>query len=169
MYGSIVFIPKSTGVHAQSVTLGDRSYLLPPGTAVNINVQALHTDQEIWGEDALQWRPSRWIDNFKPPPSVVGAESDKAVERIIIPANGAFIPWADGPRVCIGRKFSQVEFVSVIASLISKARVRPVLEGKDNGDDGHRALMKMVDESAIFAITLQMKNPRGVALMWEHR
>ena len=138
------------------MTLGDRSYLLPPGTAVNINVQALHTDQDIWAEDALQWRPSRWIER-------VGTGSDQGFEQLINPENGSYVPWADGPRVCIGRKFSQVEFVSVIASLFSKARVRPLLE------NGHQALMKMVDESAIFAITLQMRNPRGIALMWEHR
>lgn len=117
----------------------------------------------------MQWRPNRWIENFKPPPSIVGAESDNGVEQLINPENGTYIPWADGPRVCIGRKFSQVEFVGVIASLFSKAKVRPVLKNKDTREDGDRALMKMVDESAIFAITLQMKNPKAVALMWEHR
>lgn len=39
------------------------------------------------------------------------------------PSPGAFIPWATGPRNCPGVKFAQVEFVSVIASLLADSRV----------------------------------------------
>lgn len=84
-------------------------------------------------------------------------------EDFIEPAPGTYVPWADGPRACIGRKFSQVEFVAVISSLFRSYRVRPAQK------EGRQALMKMVDGMAITYITLQMTSPRDVALCWERR
>ena len=69
----------------------------------------------------------------------------------------------------MGRKFSQVEFVAVLASLFRRYRVRPVLEDGEGEADGRRALARMVDDSAISAITLQMLEPRGRSLRWERQ
>jgi len=90
-------------------------------------------------------------------------------EAHIEPAKGTFIPWADGPRNCPGQKFAQVEFVSVVANLFSTHQVKPVLSPGQNSDDATKALLCMVEGSAISAITLQMQEPRKVALKWERR
>ena len=90
-------------------------------------------------------------------------------ETLIEPEPGTFIPWADGPRECVGRKFSQVEFVAVLASLFQLYRVKPVLNDGESEADGKRALKRMVDESAISAITLQMLEPRSRSLRWERQ
>lgn len=88
-------------------------------------------------------------------------------ETFISPEPGTFIPWADGPRECVGRKFSQVEFVAVLASLFHKYRVGPVLKGDEESEvDARQALVRMVDESAITFITLQMLEPKSRALRW---
>ena len=92
-----------------------------------------------------------------------------ANETFIEPEAGTFIPWADGPRECVGRKFSQVEFVAVLATLFRDHRVRPVVKDGEGEADARRALMKMVDDSAISAITLQMLEPRSRSLRWERR
>lgn len=171
LYGSIVFIPKSTGFHPQSLTLGEKTHLLPPNTAVNINVQALHTDPQTWGSDALDWRPSRWLRTSPATPGINDNHTSPMTEETFIePEAGTFIPWADGPRECVGRKFSQVEFVAVLASLFRHYRVRPVVEDGEEGEaDGWRALVQMVDDSAISAITLQMLDPRSRSLRWERQ
>lgn len=92
-----------------------------------------------------------------------------AKETFIEPEAGTFIPWADGPRECVGRKFSQVEFVAVLAKLFRHYRVRPVVENGEDEADGRRVLARMVDDSAISAITLQMLEPRRRSLRWERR
>jgi len=163
LYGSIVFIPKSTGFHTQSLALGDRMHVFPPSTAININVQALHTDPQAWGSDALEWRPSRWLEACSTPDN---EKSMVAGEKLMEPEAGTFIPWADGPRACVGRKFSQVEFVAVLASLFRQYRVRPVRGNGESERDGKRALLSMVNGSAISAITLQMQEPRSRSLRW---
>ena len=91
------------------------------------------------------------------------------VEIPVEPEAGTFIPWADGPRACVGKKFSQVEFVAVLATLFQQYQVRPVLQDGESGEEGKRGLMKMVNNSAISAITLQMQEPRSRSLRWEKR
>lgn len=154
--------------------MGDKTYEIPAHTSININLQALHTDPQTWGSDALEWRPSRWLRASSSLSSISAANSNNketqrspSSETFISPDPGTFIPWADGPRECVGRKFSQVEFVAVLASLFHKYRVGPVL--RDHGEsegDARQALARMVDESAISAITLQMLEPKSRALRW---
>jgi len=162
LYGSIVFIPKTTNLHPQTLSLHNKEYLLPPNTAVNINVQALHTSPKTWAPDPLTWRPKRWLHQ----PT---AGSPIGTEHFIDPNPGTYIPWAAGPRVCVGRKFSQVEFVAVMATLFQQNRVRPALRPGQSEEEGRRALMDMVEESAITFITLQMREPGRVPLVWEKR
>ncbi|KAL8751098.1 MAG: hypothetical protein Q9184_006181 [Pyrenodesmia sp. 2 TL-2023] len=160
LYGSIVFIPRAASHGTQTLHgPSGKEIILPPSTAVNINVQALHTDPKTWGPDTLSWRPDRW---FLPP-----SEKHPSGQTFISPPQGSFIPWADGPRVCPGQKFAQVEFVAVMATLLGGYRVKPVLGAGQTEEEGRKALMEMVDDSAITAITLQMREPRKVALRWE--
>ncbi|KAL8818986.1 MAG: hypothetical protein Q9223_002485 [Gallowayella weberi] len=165
LYGSIVFIPRAASLESQTlVTRDDGEIVLPPSTAVNINVQALHTDPKTWGADSLSWRPTRW---FGTPASDVTSDWEATSEMFMPSSEGSFIPWADGPRICPGQKFSQVEFVAVMATLVGRYRVRPVLRPGQTEEEGRFALLDMVDDSAIFAITLQMNRPGKVALHWE--
>ena len=140
------------------MTTKSKEHILPPNTAVTINVQALHADPITWGPDALEWRPDRWLKH-----------STKEQEEFTQVQPGTYVPWAEGPRVCVGRKFAQVEFVAVMATLFWQYRVRPKLQPGQSVSDGRRALMRMIDDSAIFAITLQMQQPRSVGLVWEAR
>lgn len=166
LYSSIVFIPKTTGSYAQSLTFRDQLHILPPNTAVNINLQALHTDPQVWGSDALDWRPSRWLDKTLPSREDL---SENPAEALIEPKPGTFIPWADGPRACVGRKFSQVEFVAVLAVLFHRYHVTPVPENGESKAEVEKTLSRMVENSAISAITLQMQEPRARALRWEEQ
>lgn len=138
--------------------------MLPPSTAVNINVQALHTDPSTWGDDSLSWRPDRWL---VPSSTENPLQERSSGQTFIFPPQGSFIPWADGPRVCPGQKFAQVEFVAVIATLLSRHRVKPVLQEGQSDSKGRQALLEMVNDSAISAITLQMQQPKKIAFQWE--
>ena len=159
LYGSVVFIPKSTTSHAQPLTIKNKDYLLPPDTWVTANSQALHTNPKIWGSDALVWRPERWLT---PNPDINTSET----ETFIDPPKGTYVPWAEGPRACLGRKFAQVEFVAVMAVLFRKHRVRPALLKGESAVRTRERLVSMVDESGIFAISLQMERPGSVPLVW---
>ena len=79
------------------------------------------------------------------------------------------MPWSDGPRVCPGRKFSQVEFVAVMATLFRRHRVRPKLSEGESIEGGQKRIMEMVERRDDMALTTQMAQPESVALIWEER
>lgn len=159
LYGSFGFIPKTTGSRSQSLSLQKKNYDLPPNTYVTINTQALHTDPAHWNPNSLSWHPKRWIitpSNSNRQPS----------ETMLKPSKGTFLPWADGPRACPGRRMAEVEFVAVMATLFHRHRVSPVLLHGETAESAKSRLLHMVDDSAISAVTLQMQHPRNVALVW---
>ena len=86
--------------------------------------------------------------------------------HIVEPRKGTYMPWSDGPRVCPGRKFSQVEFVAVMAGLFRYHRVRPKLLDGETLEDGQKRVLKMINSRDFLALTTQMERPGEVAMVW---
>lgn len=82
------------------------------------------------------------------------------------PAKGTFVPWAEGPRNCPGQRFAQVEFVAVLGTLFSAHRLKPVLSNGRTAEDAKKDLLSMADGAGISAVSLQMQEPKKVALQW---
>ncbi|SFE45691.1 cytochrome P450 [Roseivivax sediminis] len=80
------------------------------GDLVMIPIYALHRHRKIWS-DPDQFVPERWIDAPRP-------------DRY------TYLPFIDGPRVCIGARFAMQEAVIVLATLLARFRFTPV-EGRD--------------------------------------
>lgn len=78
------------------------------------------------------------------------------------------MPWANGQRVCPGKKFAQVEFVAVIAKLFMKHRVSPKLETGETMAMASERVQKCVRDSGI-EVVLKMKHPERVQLVWEEK
>jgi cytochrome P450 len=110
LFAPITGVPKMTSVKAAvSFRLSGGHVLnIPPGTEVFPLLLGVQTDPRYW-EDPYEWRPSRWI-RAKPG----GNLSD---EELLAPRKGTFFPWSDGPQICAGKKFSQVEGVAILAQL----------------------------------------------------
>ena len=130
----------------------------------------MQTDPRWWGADSLQWRPSRWIvpGPKRQDTEGVTAPSDLGValegETIFRPADGTYLPWSDGARGCPGRRYSEVVFVAILASLLRNHRVEgiPAEDGEDRAAMKARLLRAM--ENSITAISIQMKSE--VAVQW---
>lgn len=81
-----------------------------PGDTVIIPIYALHRNHLLW-EDPDHFRPERFADR-------------KAVDRY------AYLPFGDGPRICIGSSFALQEAVIILATLLARFRFRPIA-GRD--------------------------------------
>lgn len=81
-----------------------------PGDTVMIPIYALNRSKVLW-EDADAFRPDRFADR-------------KAIDRY------AYLPFGDGPRICIGASFALQEAVIILATLLSRFRFKPVV-GRD--------------------------------------
>ncbi|RDW64793.1 hypothetical protein BP6252_10444 [Coleophoma cylindrospora] len=159
LYSPVVSVPRYTAHSRQKLSVNGKSYDIPPRTNIFVNIAALHTNPRYWGNDALAWRPSRWI-----------TKSTSLDEDTIIEAQppGVFIPWTSGPRVCPGKKFAQVEFVAVLAAMMSSWRVGVVREGAETQEQSRTRVLQIVQNSKV-EFTLKMKKPNRVGLKWTRK
>ncbi|MCV3271597.1 cytochrome P450 [Roseobacter sinensis] len=81
-----------------------------PGDTVMIPIYALGRHKQLW-EDPDTFNPDRFADR-------------KAIDRY------AYLPFGDGPRICIGASFALQEAVIILATLLSRFRFTPVA-GRD--------------------------------------
>ncbi|MCA9619185.1 MAG: cytochrome P450 [Myxococcales bacterium] len=86
----------------EPVTIG--GYELARGTIVLVSPWAVHRRPDYWPEPEV-FRPSRF-----------SAEEEQARPR------GAYLPFSDGPRTCIGNHFALLEGPIVLATLLRRAR-----------------------------------------------
>ena len=151
---------KSTGTTPSTLMLaGKKQITVPPGARVDLHTDAIHTLPQYWGDDALQWRPQRWI--LQP------EDGDDRLEKesLLTPKHGTYAPWSGGPRVCPGKKFSQVEFTAVLATLFHRHRVDPCQRDGESMDSARGRVMAAVNDSGI-VLLLQMLHPEKVDLKW---
>ncbi|KAJ6009305.1 hypothetical protein N7522_004321 [Penicillium canescens] len=162
LYPPAPVIIKTTGQSSADVTYQERTILLPPNSNVSMNITSLHYSPEYWGDDATVYDPSRWdkrnVDSFlarnddQPGLAAAGLE----YPTIHKPVRGAYIPFSDGIRSCLGKKFAQVEFVTLFAVVFSRYRVDiAVAAGQKRSECVARAV-KALDESVCFALSLDM-------------
>lgn len=160
LYGPITTLPKYTNDKSQLLTINNKQHLIPPNTIIHLNQSAVHTLPKYWGPNSLTWQPSRWIST----PSNTSSETLKEPPG----GKGTYIPWAEGPRICPGKKFAQVEFVAVLATLFRRWKVRPKLRRGESGEEARERVLGVVRDSEV-VITLQMRRPGSVGLVWEER
>ncbi|KIW93477.1 uncharacterized protein Z519_06082 [Cladophialophora bantiana CBS 173.52] len=161
LYGPVVMMPRYTGDAAQRLSIQGKEYILPPKTSVSLNFAALHTHPDYWGPDPTNFRPDRWIAPKGETKSVAGDSS-----MLYQPADGSFVPWNAGPRVCPGKKFSQVEFTRVIFSLFADgSRVELVPEVGESIQAARARILQIVNEARV-EVTLKMVDAERVKLRW---
>jgi cytochrome P450 len=77
-----------------------------PGDTVMIPVWALHRHRRLW-DDPDAFRPDRWLNGPRPD-------------------RWQYLPFGDGPRICIGMRFALQEATIILATLMARYRVTPV-------------------------------------------
>ncbi|KAA8547807.1 hypothetical protein F0562_004236 [Nyssa sinensis] len=83
----------------EDIKLGDLH--IPKGLSIWIPVLAIHHSEELWGKDANEFNPDRFATKT-------------------FAAGRHFIPFAAGPRNCVGQAFAIMEAKIILAMLISR-------------------------------------------------
>ncbi|KAI9045920.1 cytochrome P450 [Aspergillus affinis] len=158
LYPPVITIPKWTGYSPSTITYHGQDYIIPPKTNININVNVLHLSEEYWGPDAKHFHPQRWDasnqDSFlaknADTPGLVAAGLE--LPTIHRPVRGAYVPFSDGVRACLGKKFAQVEFVAALAVIVKQFRVELAEDSVEFRRNAERVL-----EGGISVLTLGME------------
>ncbi|CAG8961580.1 hypothetical protein HYFRA_00006114 [Hymenoscyphus fraxineus] len=78
-------------------------YHLPGGTIVSVPQYVAHRDIKVWGEDAKQFKPERWIEADEP-----------TLKRM----DNNFLAFGKGTRVCVGRDLSLLELRTCLTGIL---------------------------------------------------
>ncbi|KIJ58837.1 hypothetical protein HYDPIDRAFT_33751 [Hydnomerulius pinastri MD-312] len=103
-------IPLSSPLHSPSstATFSSPTHLpIPPSTVVTVPIAAINRSVSIWGSDAKEFKPARWIEEGGIPGKAKGIVGYKHL-----------LTFADGPRTCLGKGFAVAEFKAVLSVLI---------------------------------------------------
>lgn len=87
---------------------------------------------------------------------------------MITPTKGSYIPWADGPRICPGKKFSMVEFVAVVSVLLWRHRIEIVGDDGESKEQASKRVNGVVEDSCM-KMTLCIRHPEGVRFRFVER
>ncbi|OAQ58893.1 cytochrome P450 monooxygenase [Pochonia chlamydosporia 170] len=143
---------------SQSITVNSATHYIKGPCTVYVNSACLQTNPSFWGADSTIFNPSRWLSG----------DNEVGQAEFNTPDRGIFLAWSGGPRVCPGQKMSQVEFVTVIATLFQACTVDPVIPSGGTIEQAREGLVQLMMDSQP-RLTLQMNKPEDVFLKWSRR
>ncbi|KAJ6512364.1 cytochrome P450 [Mycena vulgaris] len=76
-------------------TTGGKPFYLPANSKFPFSVLLMQRRTDLWGPDAAQWDPERFID--------------ERLNRYLTPNPFIFLPFNAGPRICLGQQFAYHE------------------------------------------------------------
>jgi cytochrome P450 len=85
-------------------------YTIPKGANILFSPWVVHRDPHLW-ESPEEFRPSRFA----------GAA----------PPRGAYLPFGDGPRICVGNRFAEAEISLVLATMLTLVELSRVDTGPE--------------------------------------
>ncbi|KAG5329969.1 CP6J1 protein, partial [Acromyrmex heyeri] len=80
-------------------------YRVPPGMKILISVQALHKDPQYW-ENPEEYDPERFNSDRK-----------HNIDRF------TFLPFGEGPRICVGMRMAQLQIKAGLAMIVKKYKL----------------------------------------------
>ncbi|KAK3937970.1 cytochrome P450 [Diplogelasinospora grovesii] len=171
LMGPIPTIPKYVPATAepQRLIVDGVEVSVPPGTRIKLCAACVHRNPKYWPHQTQSYRQSaapfqdktrvpgtHWtswppanqhndLEGFRPERWLETIHSSKSNNEswtsVISPPFGAFIPFSEGPRACLGKRFAQVELVAALAVLFSSHSVElAVDELADVNSDALRAM-----------------------------
>lgn len=133
----VIGIPKTTTPdRPQTLTVDGKQITIAENTYVTLVTSAVHRHPKYWPhtseEDLLEFRPERWLldptkssshtatddEEYTKEEGLEFDETDKRPDTaasLFRPAKGAYLPFSEGYRSCLGRRFAQVEILAVLA------------------------------------------------------
>lgn len=100
-------VPLTMREALRDTQIGDQ--FVPKGTEMVVSIWQVNRSPDIWGPDAGEFKPERWIN----------ADDGKANRHGGAKSNYDFLTFLQGPRSCIGQEFAKAEMRCLLATLVT--------------------------------------------------
>ncbi|KAK5132091.1 hypothetical protein LTR08_000341 [Meristemomyces frigidus] len=84
---------------------GTKPVAVRKGQQVLWNIYAMHRRKDLWGEDALEYKPERWEDPKR---------------SRLLGGGWLFTPFSGGPRICLGQQYAMTEASYCLVRLLQR-------------------------------------------------
>lgn len=107
---------------------GSKPVLVPRGTLAIYHYYIMHSRTDLWGDDALEFRPERWEEKRKKQRrdaaggSGSGRGTGTTTTTTTTSSSWDFLPFGGGPRNCIGQQFALLEAGYAAVRLLQRFR-----------------------------------------------
>ncbi|KAJ7181145.1 cytochrome P450 monooxygenase pc-1 [Mycena filopes] len=106
LYPSVPFNTRES-IHATTWPSPDptqKPIYIPAGTKVPYSVYMMHRRVDLWGPDAEDFSPDRFLD--------------ERLKKYVVPNPFQFLPFNGGPRICLGQQFAYNEMSFMLIRLL---------------------------------------------------
>ena len=115
-------VPTVVRLASKRTTIGENGkYVIPKGSTIMVNMQGVHHNPENW-PDYLEWQPERFYETEIKPYT--------------------FMPFVEGPRMCLGQFLSLLESKCVISILLRKYNF--ILQNPENAGEKHAFMVPII-------------------------
>ncbi|KAJ7459777.1 cytochrome P450 [Mycena latifolia] len=82
----------------------EKPIYIPAGTQVPYSVLMMHRRKDLWGPDAEEFDPDRWLD--------------ERLKTTLLTNSFMFLPFNAGPRICLGQQFAYNEMSFILIRVL---------------------------------------------------
>ena len=169
----VYLIPKHvTPGPTKSLTVEGKECSLPGETLILLDAAAVHRNPKHWpsapsdrtgpqsgspskdDNDLDVFKPERWLPGPGEAPNgskrkdTRSPNRDLKTSKLFMPPKGAFIPFSEGHRSCLGRHFAQVEFLAVLAVIFKTYSLELVVDEWANDEEVEK--MTALEKAALY-------------------
>lgn len=188
----VVEVPKVAQHRDQPLVVDGKEYMVPKGTVISLVAVAAQRNPNYWPsqpsklrperDNLWDYEPERWFIKNDSKGSTPDPEGNGTTEedfggyrgpdtsaQLFRPERGAYIPFSDGPRSCLGRRIAQVEIIAALAVLFRDHSVELAVDEDDGEDDEskYRAAQersRKTVEAATSVLTLKLQGDLKVPI-----
>ena len=173
LFTVLPYIPKASPTSPQSIRLADKQYIVPANMLVLVNTSAIHRHPANWPPPPLRdpemtLTASNPVDAFNPHLWLnhdAEKQDDQRPQRLLTPKHGTYLPFSEGARVCLGKRFAQVEMVASVARIFKEYSVELVTDCSDDAslpmksqkwDEARRAAVREMSAGVEFRMSMRL-------------
>ncbi|KAL8917291.1 MAG: hypothetical protein Q9172_005917 [Xanthocarpia lactea] len=160
LYSVLPFIPKCTKEKPQTFISGGREYIVPPDTLILMDTSAVHRNPKYWPEVTPKGNdgPPFPVSSFDPARWLGKSDGVSAFNPVV----GSYVPFSDGPRSCMGKRFAQAKLCAVLAAIYKEHSIElDVKDGErsyeERWQEARERAEKELSSGVEFLMSLKMK------------